>query len=171
MAKIPDITIDMDRRCTKCGVLGACGNGLCLPCNTARLKRMPAGLVKDIIETAKGGRMAKVLGAKKEGEKSGGVTLKDKALVAAQAQLSGLLAEDWDDIWRDMEKSQEIHAQAQAGEEKPKPFVFSVSAKVSLGAAQGDWDIDSEIAWSLKRKDLSESVTVSNQPTLFDQKE
>ena len=32
------ITIDLDRPCRSCGRRGACGNGLCLPCNTARMK-------------------------------------------------------------------------------------------------------------------------------------
>jgi hypothetical protein len=100
------------------------------------------------------------------GEKVEAVTLKDKALQAAQAQVAGLLAGDWDDIWRDMEKSAEIHAEIQAGEDKPKPFSFGVGAKVTLAAVQSDWEVSSEVSWSVKRKDGSEPVTVSNQREL-----
>lgn len=166
--KPADITIDMDKRCKKCGVLGACGNGLCLPCNAARLKSLPAGLVREIVETAKkGDAMAKtVIGEKKGDEKQRPVTLKDKALQAAQAQLVGLLAGDWDDIWRDMAKSAEIHAEATAGDDKPKPFMFRIGGNVTMTAVGQDWAIEVEVAWSVKRKDGSEPVTVSNQPEL-----
>jgi len=37
--EIPMITIDFDQKCKWCGKKGACQNGLCLPCNTKRLKK------------------------------------------------------------------------------------------------------------------------------------
>ena len=37
--EIPTITIDFDAKCKACGKKGACQNGLCLPCNTKRLKK------------------------------------------------------------------------------------------------------------------------------------
>lgn len=42
----PTITIDMDKKCVKCGHKGACQNGLCMACNAdevlARAKRREA---------------------------------------------------------------------------------------------------------------------------------
>ena len=104
-------------------------------------------------------------------DKAAVVTLKEKAREAALAQLAGLLEGDWDDIWRDMEKAAEIHAEIQSAEEKPKPFAFNIGAKVTLGAHQSDWDVSSEVTWSVRRKDASEPVTVSSEPGLFDGKE
>ena len=39
MFNVPTITIDFDTPCKWCGKAGACANGLCLKCNTKRLKK------------------------------------------------------------------------------------------------------------------------------------
>lgn len=45
------IEVDGARRCRSCGRRGACGNGLCLPCNTARM--MAARRVAADLRTAR----------------------------------------------------------------------------------------------------------------------
>lgn len=39
--RVPEITIDMDKKCVECGHGGAAGSGICLKCLSQILRRVP----------------------------------------------------------------------------------------------------------------------------------
>lgn len=168
---IPTITINTDRKCKRCGYDGVCENGLCLACNTDRIKRMPAGLVRDVVNLSE--RMGAMAKAKSGGdsEKAVPVSIQDKAFEAAVVQLRAVLLDNWPRIWTDMKEALEIHEEEQSGESKPKAFVFGVGAKVVLAQVGSDWAVESDISWSVRHKDGTNPVLVSDQPTLFEHAE
>jgi len=40
---IPEIKIDMDKKCTRCGAAGACENGYCMKCTAKLITEMAVG--------------------------------------------------------------------------------------------------------------------------------
>jgi len=91
--------------------------------------------------------------------------LKDKALEAAQLEVEGILAENWEEITEAYEEAKKEADKIREFNPK-KRFAYGVSLKLGLQPSAGDLKISAAAAWAVTHKDETEGVTVSDQPEL-----
>ena len=177
---VTTLTVDGYATCAECGQKGATPSGLCLACCT---KAIGTGILKsraaramrraykagtdqtteerDIVKKA-----LEVAGAEKDEAEH--FTLEQKAMKAASAQLQDVLLSNWADAWASMKEAYEAHCEAHQDDEKP--FSFGIGLKVNIVPHGGEFDVNAEVAWSVKHKDSTTGQTVSDQLDMFDKK-
>jgi len=152
--EIPTIAIDFDKKCKACGKQGVCQNGLCLPCNTKR--------VKNLLKSGKG---AVSMGKEKEKVESQKVDIKSLSLEAAEKELLAVLRENWDGAWR---KMQEAYTKFDSGDGKaPKKFTYPVGLKVNLRPMGTSMKVWASTSFGVREKDETIGEIVDTSPRLL----
>jgi len=133
-----DINIDLDTKCA-CGTKGVCDNGLCLECNSKKLRHLT---------TERTGM------AKKE--------LNDKALEEAKREATTILEKNWADICAMRDLSAVNYAKAG----KDGKFAFKVSVGITQMPKGSEIDIKASITCSASLSDEYDYTTVDLEQDL-----
>lgn len=91
------------------------------------------------------------------------MTIADKALGAAKAQLAKVLDANWSEAWQMMEQ-----AQARATARGTKLTAFKVPLSINIESrGGGDYHVEADFAAGYRVKDHTDGQTVSCHPDLF----